>query len=186
MSPQKLRKNPRSNVLDKQGVSCLDCETRLDGQEDTSAGKLHGCSEVVLHAPQEVGTEEDGLENTGKNRPPLLVAVCLCHSLQKAERKKKITFIDVQSGSLAPQLFNCLTIVQYVLKAAEECGNGGTPTPVTFHTPSHGSIPVPSAPLWGGERGQSGVKGQGAQGLTQGHDHSFRVVVFKVRDGLRE
>ena len=147
--------------LDRQeGISCLDCETRLDGQEDTSAGKLHGCSEVVLHAPQEVGTEEDGLENTGKDRPPLLVAVCLCHSLQKAGRKKKTTFIDVQSGSLAPQLFNCLMIVQYVLKAVEECGNGGTPTPVTSHTPSRGSIPAPSAPLWGGERGQSGVKGQ--------------------------
>ena len=118
VSTGELRKTQRSNEPDERGVSCLDCETRLDGQEDTSAGKLHGCSEVVLHAPQEIGTEEDGLENTGKNRPPLLVTVCLCHSLQEAGRKKT-SFIGVQSGSLAPQLFNCLTIVQY---AIESCG----------------------------------------------------------------
>ena len=119
VSTGELRKTQRSNEPDERGVSCLDCETRLDGQEDTSAGKLHGCSEVVLHAPQEIGTEEDGLENTGKNRPPLLVTVCLCHSLQEAGRRKKTSFIGVQSGSLAPQLFNCLTIVQY---AIESCG----------------------------------------------------------------
>lgn len=142
----------------------LDCETRLDGQKDTSAGKLHGCSKVVLHAPQEIGTEEDGLENTGKNRPPLLVAVCLCHPLQEAGRKKKTTFIGVvsQPCSAAFQLPNDR---HYVLKAAEECGNGGPPTPVTSHTPSRGSIPVPSAPLWGGERS---VRGQ-RSGCTRTH-----------------
>ena len=58
------------------------------------------------------------------------------------------------------------------LKATEESGNEaesyrgawergcGTPTQVPLHTPSHGSIPVPSAPLRGGERGKSGVKDQ--------------------------
>ena len=82
-----------SNSLDE--VSCPDFEheTRLTGrQQDTSAGKLHGCSEVVLHAPQEIGTVENGLENTDKNRPPLLMAICLCHSLQEAGRREEDKF----------------------------------------------------------------------------------------------
>ena len=108
------------------------------------------------------------------------------------ERRRQVPLLDTQVALLS-QLFSHIMLAHYVTESCRGAWERGcgTPTQVPLHTPSRGSIPVPSAPLRGGERGKSEVKDQrlkisGIQGLTQVNDHSVRVVVFEVRDGLCE